>query len=123
MVTVVVAEDSGTMRQVIAMGLARESEVTVLEAADGAQALRLINSHHVDLLITDLRMPVLDGFKLIAAVRSDPRSRDVRIAVITTEGGEKEREQAARLGADTFLAKPVELRQIEALIQDFRRPE
>jgi CheY-like chemotaxis protein len=120
MVTVVVAEDSETMRQVIVMGLAREDDVTVLEAADGAQALRLVTTHEVDLLITDLKMPVLDGFKLIAAVRSDPRSASMRIAVITTEGGEKEREQAERLGADSFLAKPIELRQVEKLVHQLR---
>ena len=120
MLNVLVAEDSVAMRQVLSMGLKHLDGVRVLEADNGARALQVLNREPVDLLITDLRMPVLDGFKLIAAVRSDPRFRNLRIAVITTEGSDRDRDQAIGLGADSYLTKPIQLRQVEELVHEVR---
>ncbi len=118
MLKVVDAEDSGTMRQRIAMGLARGDDVRVHEAADGIGALQLVVTEGADVLMTDLQTPVMEAVTLIAAVRSESRMGHLRSALMTTEDGD--RDQTMHLGAEALVAKAIELRQVDALVHDLR---
>jgi two-component system chemotaxis response regulator CheY len=107
-IRVLVVEDSPTMRQLIGFALKRMSGVEVMEAADGVDGLKKINSNHFDLIITDINMPVMDGLKLISLVRKDVNYKNVPIMIITTEGGAEDRERALTLGADAYITKPIQ---------------
>jgi CheY-like chemotaxis protein len=86
----------------------RGIEVAVETAADGRVALDLLETRRFDLLITDLYMPVLDGFALIEKVRADGRLAGMRVLAITAgDPGD-----AARSGADQVLRKPVQFEHL-----------
>ncbi len=87
-------------------------EIQVEYAPHGQAALaRLSRPPRIDLLLTDLFMPVMDGFTLVERIRSDPSLGDLPI-LVASAGGPRAREQASRLGIDVFLYKPVQMNDI-----------
>jgi two-component system chemotaxis response regulator CheY len=103
-----VVEDSPTMRQMIAFSLKRLN-VSIIEAVDGLDALRkLSGGEKIDLILTDINMPVMDGLKLVSMVRQNASLRDIPIIIITTEGAEEDRERGLALGANAYIAKPIQ---------------
>lgn len=108
---ILVVDDSATMRQLIKMIIAKHLVCDVLEAQDGVAALEKFREGSFDLVITDINMPRLDGLGLIQAVRGEMKS-DVPMIVVTTKGGEDDRDRALALGANTYLTKPVNGAQV-----------
>jgi uncharacterized protein (TIGR02266 family) len=91
--------------------------ISVEVASDGNEAFaRLLAKPTVDLVITDVYMPVMSGFALVEKVRAEPRLRKLPIVVISS-GGAEERERVSRLGADFFLQKPVKYQDIVATVR------
>lgn len=86
---------------------------SVLEAADGLQALLLLRTSPVHLVISDVVLPRLDGYALCAAIRDDPALRHLPVLLVS---GEAERPPAG-VGADGFLAKPFNARQLVDAVQ------
>ncbi|HUT55393.1 MAG TPA: response regulator [bacterium] len=109
---ILVVEDSPTMRQLVGFALKRLSNVDIVEAFDGVDGLKKVNSNRFDLIITDINMPVMDGLKLISIVRKDVNYRNIPIMIITTEGGAEDRERALALGADAYITKPIQAGQV-----------
>lgn len=105
---ILVVEDSPTMRQLISFALKRLRGIEIVEASDGVEGLKKLNSQSFDLIITDINMPVMDGLKLISLVRRDTKYRVIPIMIITTEGGAEDRERALALGADAYITKPIQ---------------
>ena len=105
---VLIVEDSATMRQLIGFALKRIQGVEITEAQDGMDGLKKISSDKFDLALIDINMPLLDGLKLVKLIRSDPRCKDIPIAMITTEGAREDRERAMQLGANEYLTKPIQ---------------
>ena len=106
--TFLVVEDSPTMRQLISFSLKRFKNARIVEAVDGVDALKKLATAKVDLILTDINMPVMDGLKLVAVVRSNQDFRDVPIIIITTEGADEDRERGMALGANAYIAKPIQ---------------
>ena len=75
-------------------------------AADGHEAITQLAAGPVDLVLTDLYMPVLDGFGLVARIREDPKLKQIPVVVISA-GGPEAQARAAELGVDVYLRKPV----------------
>jgi len=104
-----IVEDSPTMRQLIAFSLKRIPNAKIIEAVDGLDALRkLSGGEKIDLILTDINMPVMDGLKLVSMVRQNASLRDIPIIIITTEGAEEDRERGLALGANAYIAKPIQ---------------
>jgi two-component system, chemotaxis family, chemotaxis protein CheY len=104
-----IVEDSPTMRQMISFSLKRFHNVQIIEAVDGLDALRkLAGPEKIDLILTDINMPVMDGLKLVSMVRQNASLRDIPIIIITTEGAEEDRERGLALGANAYIAKPIQ---------------
>ena len=107
------------MRQVLAMAAKRSgSDIVVDEAGDGIAGLKMIKAEKYDLIVTDINMPLMEGLKLVSLVRQDERHRDTPIVVITTEGGDEQRNRAFALGATSYLTKPVKGPEITRKIKD-----
>jgi two-component system chemotaxis response regulator CheY len=107
-----VVDDSGAMRRQLAYALQRISGMGTVEAADGADAWRKLSTAAFDIVITDVNMPLLDGLKLVALVRSGGPHQRVPVVIVTTEGAEADRKRALSLGANAYLVKPVQASQI-----------
>ncbi len=100
---VLVVDDSVTVRKIM-VGYLRGAGHHVGEAADGAQALEQLGTDRYDVVLTDLQMPVLDGFGLLDAIRS--RSLDTEVIILTGSEDMESAVRALRAGAHDFLRKP-----------------
>ncbi len=109
---ILVVEDSPTMRQLIIFALKRLRTVKVAEASDGVDALRKMSGEQFDIIITDINMPIMDGLKLVTLIRKDETHKDVPIIIITTEGGQDDKEKAMELGANCYITKPIQAAQV-----------
>ncbi len=112
---ILVVEDDATMRQLLLLHLT-SAGYAVRTASNGIDAGHAILEDAPDLLITDVNMPHMDGFELVAAIREDPALRDLPVIFLTIEGDSFER--GASLGAVEYLAKPI---RVEALLQKVAR--
>jgi two-component system chemotaxis response regulator CheY len=113
-----VVEDSQVMRQLLVFALQRVRELEVTEADDGVDALRKLNGHRFDIIITDINMPIMDGLKLVKRIRSDDSYKDVPIIVVTTEGSQEDRQRALTLGANAYITKPIQGPQVVAKVRE-----
>ena len=103
---VMVVDDSPSVRRATAKAVARPG-FSVMTATDGVEALILMeNGPLPDLIITDVEMPRMDGFRFAAAVRADIRLRHIPIVFITSRGEHEFRSRADELGALDYLTKP-----------------
>jgi len=114
-----VVEASPTMRQLIAFSLKRFRNAQVIEAVDGVDALKILaGPEKIDLILTDINMPVMDGLKLVSLVRQNSELRDIPIIIITTEGAEEDRERGLALGANAYICKPIQSSHLIKTISD-----
>ena len=110
---VLVVDDDPTIRRTLASELGSEG-YEVLEAADGREALRLFERDEPDLVLTDLAMPVADGFEVVAGVR---RAGAPPLLVLSVRGGERDKVRALDLGADDYVTKPFSLPELLARVR------
>ena len=105
--TVLLAEDDGDLRGVLTASLTRSGH-RVVQARDGAEALAAIEREHIDLLVLDLVMPNIDGYEVLARLKSNPK--DARIPVVVVSGADRSSSElrSLRLGANVYLTKPIE---------------
>jgi two-component system, chemotaxis family, chemotaxis protein CheY len=106
--TFLVVEDSPTMRQLISFSLKRFKNARIIEAVDGVDALKKLSNERIDLILTDINMPVMDGLKLVSLVRQNAQLKAIPIIIITTEGAEEDRERGLALGANAYISKPIQ---------------
>ncbi len=88
----------------------------IVEAASGFEALRLLPREKIDLIITDINMPDINGLELISYVRNNPNYRDIPLFIISTESSEKDMEKGLALGANEYLVKPFNPLKLQELI-------
>jgi two-component system chemotaxis response regulator CheY len=119
MPTILVVEDSPTMRQLISFAMKRIQNSKVVEATDGVDALKKLSQEKVDLILADINMPVMDGLKLLSLLRSNPSYKDIPVIIITTEGAEEDRKKALSIGANAYLTKPIQTQELIRLVNEF----
>ncbi|KOR28687.1 hypothetical protein TI04_10430, partial [Achromatium sp. WMS2] len=103
---VLVVDDTAYNRSLI-IDMLEPLGFEMYEAENGAVGLRMVEAHGPDIVIADVRMPVMDGYELIRQLRSNPKYSDLKIIVHTASVGQDDRESSLRLGADLFLPKPL----------------
>lgn len=103
--TILTIDDSRTMRDMLRLALT-EAGYCVFQAVDGEEGLAVLARERPDAVITDINMPVLDGFGFIEKARADDRFRDVPILVLTTESTASMKERARAAGATGWITKP-----------------
>ncbi|HTP66554.1 MAG TPA: response regulator [Geobacteraceae bacterium] len=113
---ILITEDSPTMRSLLISTIEALDGFEIVEAASGFEALRLLPRDRIDLIITDINMPDINGLELISYVRNNPVYRDIPLFIITTESSEKDREKGLALGADEYLTKPFDPLKLQELI-------
>jgi len=109
--TVLVVDDSVAVRRAVCLMLSG-GDYRCVEAEDGQQALDVLAEEKVDILLTDLNMPVMDGYGLIAKVRAMPAMRFTPVLVLTTEGREEVVSDLKRKGVTGVLQKPIDREQL-----------
>ena len=107
------------MRSLIVSTISALGEYELVEAANGFEALRILPREKVDMVITDINMPDINGLELISFIKNNPNYKDTPLIIISTEGSEKDREKGLSLGADAYLVKPFKPEELQALIREY----
>ncbi|KLN59928.1 Fis family transcriptional regulator [Kiloniella spongiae] len=102
---VLTVDDSKTMRDMVSFTL-KGAGHNVIEASDGCEALRVLGGDRVDLVITDVNMPNMDGLTLCKEIRSNPTHRLTPILVLTTESDGNKKNEGRSVGATGWIVKP-----------------
>ena len=111
---ILLADDNADMRAYVRRLLERHYDVVAV--GDGQQALDSIRERPPDLVLTDIMMPRLDGFGLLAAIRADARTQSVPVIMLSARAGEEARIDGLSAGADDYLAKPFGARELLARV-------
>ena len=115
---VLIVDDSQTMRRVIRKTVAMSGFEMgdCWEAGDGLEALEVMKTHWVDLILTDLNMDRMNGLEMVKKLREDEAHRDIPVVFITTEGSEERLKEAYALGIKGYLQKPFHPEAIRDLL-------
>ena len=113
---ILIVDDDEDLR-ILACRALRKAGHQVMEAADGAEGLRMIAEHNPDLVVLDLFMPAPDGFEVLRTLRSQENTRLLPIVVLTAHGDEEGASKSFALGATDFLAKPFTPPQLDARVR------
>ncbi len=116
--TVLVVDDSLTVRRVTKRLLEREGFRVEL-AKDGLEALEFLAEQRPDIVLSDIEMPRMDGFDLLRNIRSDANLKTLPVVMITSRIAEKHREHATQLGADHYLGKPYDDKELLGLVRRY----
>ena len=112
---ILIVDDSAAIRKILQRVLRQTGMAirTIHEAGDGQEALDVLNSQSVHLVLTDINMPKMDGLQLLGSMKSAPQWQGIPVVMITTEGGEAKVGEAVRLGAAGYVRKPFTADQIK----------
>ncbi len=111
---VLVADDNSDMRQYLARLLSEQYEVETV--ADGQAALQAVHKNPPDLIVSDVMMPMLDGFEILKALRGDEQTRTIPVVLLSARAGEESRVEGIKAGADDYLIKPFSARELLARV-------
>jgi len=113
---IMLVDDSLSVRKFVG-GMLERAGFHVTTARDGAEALQQLTEVTVDVLITDLEMPRLNGYELIRGLSRQPTTRDLPVVILTTRAGAKHVNLARELGVEHYVAKPVDEASFVQLIE------
>lgn len=90
----------------------------VIEAVNGSECIELALEHKPDLVLLDIQMPVMDGFETTRLLRSDPRTKDIKLIAQTSFAMKGDREKALASGFDAYVSKPINANELIELIKN-----
>ena len=114
---ILIVEDSTTMRSLIADTVKELEGYSVIEAGSGFEALKVLPSSNIDLIITDINMPDINGLEVLNFVKNHPFYKGIPLVIITTEKGENEKRKGMELGASAYIVKPFKKDELLKVIQ------
>ena len=113
---VLAVDDSKTMRDMVGFTL-KSAGFEVIEAEDGVRALSVLAGTSVDLVITDINMPNMDGLEFTRQVRAMPQFKFVPIVLLTTESHPEKKQEGKAAGATAWIVKPFSPDQLLAVVK------
>ena len=113
---ILIVEDDPDIRMMMKEIL--ESKYEIQEASNGKEALEFMNSNLPVLVLSDIMMPLLNGFELLEKIKSDKRTRHIPVVLISSKGDEESQIEGLVIGADAYLKKPFNIRHLEVLIEN-----
>lgn len=116
---ILIADDSASMRAMLMATVEALGDYHFIEASSGFEALRLLPRDHVDLILTDINMPDINGLELIRYLRSNPNYKNIPVFIISSESSAKDIEKGKLLGADEYIVKPFSPESLQLLINRY----
>jgi two-component system cell cycle response regulator DivK len=113
---ILVIEDSDINRRLMRDILLNHG-FEVLEAVDGKEGIETARRERPDLILLDMQMPVMNGFDVLKEMRSDPALHEIKIIVVTSYAMTGDRERIIEAGADDYIAKPIDTRELPERIR------
>ena len=102
---ILLVDDSASIRQVAGIALRRAGYETI-EAANGQEGVAQLDGHKLNLIISDVNMPVMNGIEFLKAVKQHPTSKFTPVIMLTTESGDDLKQQGKAAGAKAWIVKP-----------------
>jgi len=113
---ILIVDDEPDLLSVLRFGLEADG-FEVIEASDGVRGLELARTQSPELIVLDLMLPRMDGYKVCRALKFDERYRRIPVFILSARSGETDRRLALDLGADEYMTKPYEVRELVARIR------
>jgi len=113
--TVLIVDDSISIRKMVGYTL-KQAGFTVVEGENGQDALVQMEAQKVDLIVTDLNMPVMDGITFIREVRNRPAAKGIPVLMLTTESQDSKKQEGKAAGATGWIVKPFHPDKLLAII-------
>lgn len=104
---ILIVDDSLSMRRIVKKFLLNNEFSNFYEAEDGEQALSILRNDGIDLIISDLNMPVMDGLTFLEKVKKSPETEQIPFIMLTVEAIQKTMNKAIALSVDSYIVKPV----------------
>jgi len=117
--TILIADDSPAMRAMLVSTIEMLGDYRIVEASSGFEALRLLPREEVDLILTDINMPDINGLELISYLRTNSNYQSIPVFIISSEGSLKDIEKGKLLGANEYLIKPFDPARLQELISSY----
>ncbi|MEM4407091.1 MAG: response regulator [Candidatus Methanomethylicaceae archaeon] len=115
---ILIVDDSLSVRKYVSAFL-EARQFRVYSASNGVEALNILDERPVDMVITDLEMPVMHGYELINRIKGSERLKDIPVIVLTSRSAEKHREKALESGAEDYLVKPFEEKSLSEILRKY----
>lgn len=114
-VRALIVDDSAVMRKIVERALRQSGleNLKVFEAGSGVEALQVLESNRVDLILSDINMPLMDGLQFLRELKARNLAPNVPVVMITTESSEEHVKQAIQSGARGYLRKPFTAEQVK----------
>lgn len=116
--TVLIVDDSASMRQLVSFAL-KSAGYDVVAAMHGKDALEKMNGVRVEMVITDLNMPEMDGIEFIRRVRARAANKFTPIVMLTTESQETKKQEGKQVGASGWIVKPFKPNELVDVVRKF----
>ena len=114
--TILIVEDNKDMRSYIRTLLV--GDYRLFEAGDGQEALEIVQKHTIDLIVSDLMMPVMDGIELCRSIKEDMRTSHIPVILLTAKDSIQDKEEGYDSGADSYLTKPFSAKLLNSRIHN-----
>jgi len=114
---ILIVDDEADLVSVLRLGLELEG-FEVIDAGDGEEGLRRAREDRPELMLLDLMLPKLDGYKVCRSLKFDERFKSLPIFILSARPGEQDRRLAFEMGADLFITKPYEMADLVAKIRE-----
>ena len=115
-ITILMAEDDMFNRLLIVSLLSKYSNVEVIEAQNGIEALEELQKQKIDIFLLDIYMPKMNGFEVLTRVQEDSRLSNIPIMMLSSD--EVERKKSLKMGVNAFIPKPFNLKGLEVQIYE-----
>ncbi len=116
---ILIADDSSAARSLLAAELSEVTNIEIERASSGLEAIKLLKTTEIDLVVTDVHMPEINGLELVRFIKADARLKSIPVIVMSTESDEADRLRGLSLGADDYLAKPFTAKELRRLITKY----
>jgi len=113
---ILIVEDNEINRKLL-RDILRYHGYDVIEAVNGAEAVEMARAHKVDLILMDIQMPVMNGYEAIKTLRNNPLTKEIRIIAVTSFVMKGDKEKALEAGADEYLCKPIDTRELPVIVK------
>jgi CheY-like chemotaxis protein len=113
---ILVADDSPATRSLVAAALLGMETVEVQRVSTGLEALKVLTESRIDLVLTDVHMPEINGIELVRMIKQGARTRETPVVMMSTESSDADRDRSIASGADDFLAKPFTAMELRAVL-------
>jgi two-component system, chemotaxis family, chemotaxis protein CheY len=114
---ILVVDDCPTTRKLISLYLKSKGFV-VVTAENGLDALEKLAAEDINMVLSDINMPYMDGIEFLKTLRSDPNSSQIPVFMVSTESDPEEKERAFQIGANGYMVKPVTADQVVTAVKE-----